>query len=272
MSTQLLSRILLIACAIAALLWPSALPADLVAVRYQEGLLHGFLLLRSDDGVVIAVGDWTQFVKGDRVTSNLIFRFKDGSLHQETTVYSQRGKFQLLSYHIVQKGAAFKQASETWLNAATGQFTARYQEDGKDKNLSENVQCPADVANGMVPTLLENLQPGAEQATFSFVASTPKPRVVKLAIAYEGEDSFLVGGTSRKAKRYLVKVEIGGVAGVVAPLLHKQPTDTHVWIEAGESPVFIRSQGALYEGGPIWTIELTGPTWPDKSPGSNSTK
>jgi hypothetical protein len=272
MSTQLLSRILLMACAIAALLWPSALPADLVAVRYQEGLLHGFLLLRSDDGVVIAVGDWTQFVKGDRVTSNLVFHFKDGSLHQETTVFSQRGKFQLLNYHSVQKGPAFKHPSETWLNAATGQFTAHYQEDGKDKNLSENVQCPADVANGMVPTLIENLPPGVEQATFSFVASTPKPRVVKLAIVYDGEDSFSVGGSSRKAKHYIVKVELGGVAGVVAPLVHKQPTDTHVWIQGGESPVLIRSQGALYEGGPIWTIELTGPTWPEKAPETNSTK
>lgn len=260
------------ACAIAALLWPCALPADLVAVRHQEGLLHGFLLLRSDDGAMIAVGDWTQSAKGDHVTSNLVFHFKDGSLHQETTVFSQRGKFQLLTYHLVQKGPAFKHSSEMWLNATTGQFTAHYQEEGKDKNLSENVQCPADVSNGMVPTLLENLQPGAEQATLSFVASTPKPRVVKLAIAYEGEDSFLVGGTSRKAKRYLVKVELGGIAGVVAPLVHKQPTDTHVWIEAGESPVFIRSQGALFEGGPIWTIELTGPTWPEKSAETNSTK
>jgi hypothetical protein len=154
---------------------------------------------------------------------------------------------------------------ETSLDTSTGQFTAHYQDDdGKEKNLTERVEVPADVANGIVPTLLENLPPNVRQTTWSFVASTPKPRIVKLAISFQGEEPFTVGASTRKARHYLVKVEIGGVAGVVAPLVGKQPTDNHLWISAGEFPVFIRSEGALYEGGPTWTIQHIGPVWPQK--------
>jgi len=267
------ARVLPLIVAIAALLWPLALPADLVTARYKEGVLHGFLILRTEEGAAIAVGDWTQLPRGDSVTSDLIFHFKDGCLSQETTVFSQRRKFQLLKYHLVQKGPAFKNPTETWLNASTGQFTVRYQEDdGSEKNITERVQVPADVANGMLTTLLKNLPLNAQQTMLSMVVATPKPRVIKLAITFQGEDPVLVGGSPRKARHYLVKVELGGVGGVVAPLVKKQPPDSHVWIMAGGFPVFVRSAGVLYEGGPIWTIEQTSPAWPEKSSENNSTK
>jgi hypothetical protein len=267
------SRVLPIVLASAALLWPCGVPADLVGVRYKEGLLHGFLLLRTEEGAAIAVGDLTQSAHGDRVTSDLIFHFKDGSTYQETTVFSQRGRFQLLKYHLIQKGPAFKHPTETSLDASTGQFTVRYQEeDGKEKNLTERVQLPADVANGMVTTLLKNVPLNAPQTIVSMVVATPKPRTIKLAITFQGEEPVLVGGSSRKARHYIVKLELGGVAGVVAPLLKKQPPDSHVWILGGDFPVFVRSVGALYEGGPIWTIEQTSPAWPEKSSENTPTK
>ena len=67
------------------------------------------------------------------------------------------------------------------------------------------------------------------------VAATPKPRLVKLAIASPGEDAFSVGGSSRKATHYVIKVEIGGAAGVVAPMVGKQSTETHVWILSADA-------------------------------------
>ena len=74
---------------------------------------------------------------------------------------------------------------------------------------------------------------------------------------------------ARAAALIDVKVEIGGAAGVVAPLVGKQPPDTHIWILEGEMPVFLRSDGPQFEGGPIWRIELTSPVWPQKR-GSDS--
>src|SRR5665213_648276 len=90
------------------LLWTNVPSAEPVAVRHVEGLVHGFLSLRSPEGAVIASGDLIQDARGDRVTSRLVYHFTDGSLQDETAVFSQRGHFQLISDHLVQKGPAFE--------------------------------------------------------------------------------------------------------------------------------------------------------------------
>jgi hypothetical protein len=81
-----------------------AAKADPIAVRYVGGTIHGFVELRSEEGKVVASGDITQVVRGDRITSRTLFHFKDGSIDDETTVYTQRRTFQLVSDRHIQKG------------------------------------------------------------------------------------------------------------------------------------------------------------------------
>jgi hypothetical protein len=123
------------------------------------------------------------------------------------------------------------------------------------------MKLPPDVANGMIFTLLKNVRPDGAPTTVSMVAATPKPRLVKLAITPKGEEPFSVGGSQRAAMHYVLKIEIGGVSGMIAPLLGKHP-DIHVWILCGEAPAFVKSESQLYLGGPIWRIELVTPVWP----------
>src|ERR1700736_6313772 len=89
----------------AALLQSRALPEP-IAVRHAEGLVHGFLVLSSMDGTPLAQGDSIQIAANNQVTNRLIFRFKDGSIRDETAVYTQHGTFRLLSYRLTQKGPA----------------------------------------------------------------------------------------------------------------------------------------------------------------------
>jgi hypothetical protein len=84
---------------------------------------------------------------------------------------------------------------------------------------------------------------------------------VKLAITPQGEETFSTAGAAHKATRYAVKVELGGLAGVLAPVLGKQPKNIYVWILGGKAPAFVRMEGPLYHGGPVWRIELTSPVW-----------
>jgi hypothetical protein len=253
---------LALALASTALLGTSSLWADPVAVRQVEGEVHGFLVLRTLDGTIIADGDMTQVSHGREVTSRLVFHFKDGSVQDETAIFSQNGYFRLLSDRLVQKGPAFKRPLNLSINGATGSVTVIYREDGgKDKTVTSHLDLPPDLANGMVPILLKNLAPGMQSATASMIVATPKPLLVKLAIAAEGEDSFSTAGAIHNATRYVIKVDIGGVRGVVAPLVGKQPPDTHVWILGGSYPAFVKSEGPTFEGGPIWRIELTSPVW-----------
>jgi hypothetical protein len=234
-----------------------------IAVRYAEGEIHGFLTLKTLDGAIIADGDSTQATHGGAVTSRLVFHFKDGSLQDETTVFSQTGNFHILSDHLVQKGPAFKRQMDVSVNGSTGLVAVRYAEsDGNQKAVTDCLELPPNLANGIVPVLLKNMAPGAQSATASMVVAAPKPQLVKLAISAEGEDWFLTGGARHKATRYVVKVDIGGVRGVVAPLVGKQPLDTRVWILDGSPPAFVKSEGPFCDGCPIWRTELVSPVGP----------
>jgi len=236
--------------------------AEPVTVRYPEGTVRGFLVLRGLDDKILAEGEAIQTATGDRVTAKLVFRFRDGSLQEESTVYSQRDRFKLISGRLVQKGPTFPQPLEMTIDGNTGNVNVSYQEKGQQKTATERMTVPDDLANGMVSKLLMNARPDAMPASFSLIAATPTPRMVKLMVMPAGRGQFSIGGAARQANHYVLKVEIGGVAGVIAPLIGKQPPDSHVWILGGDVPAFVRSEQPLYAGGPMVRIELTSPVWP----------
>jgi hypothetical protein len=247
-----------------ALVCGAALSAEQVPVRNAEGIVHGFLALRTLDGQQLADGDLIQNASGTRVTTRLIFHFKDGSLHDETAVYSQRQRFRLLRDHLVQKGPSFPTPLDMTIDAVSGNVRVRYTDDGKEKEESEHMDLPPDLADGLILTLLKNVRPDAPPKTVAYVAATPKPRLVKLAISVAGEDAFSTGGAARKATHFVLKVDIGGLSGLLAPLLGKQPPDSHVWILGGEAPAFVKAEQSLFLGGPLWRIELVSPVWPSQ--------
>jgi hypothetical protein len=243
--------------------WAGAPFAEPVVVRHVEGLVHGFLSLRSPEGKLLANGDLIQGAQGNRVTSRLVFHFKDGSLSDETAVFSQRGHFSLVSDHLIQKGPAFEQPLDMTIDRAAGHVVVRYKNDhGEEKVEDEHMDLPPDLANGMIIVLLKNMRRDALPPSVSLVAATPKPRLVKLKIAVGGTEPFSIAESTRKAVHYVLKVDIGGIAGVVAPLVGKQPPDSHVWIMEGEAPAFVRSQAPMFMGGPLWQTDLVSPVWP----------
>ncbi len=236
--------------------------AQSVPVRYTEGSVHGFLVLRTLEGKALADGDLIQTSNGDRVTTKLVFRFADGSFQEETTVYSQHKQFRLISDRLVQKGPSFPQPLTMTVDARSGRVTVNYTDDkGNPKVETEHFDLPVDVANGLLPTMLKNVG-ATPPKTVSLIVATPKPRLVKLEISSAGDDAFSTTEVSRKAAHYVIKVDLGGISGLVAPLLGKQPPDSHVWILQGEMPVFVKAEQPFYAGGPIWRIELTSPVWP----------
>jgi hypothetical protein len=70
-------------------------------------------------------------------------------------------------------------------------------EDGKEDTLSERIDLPPDIANGLVLTLLKDMPLGASAATVSMLATSPKPRLVTLEILQNGEDLIKVAGPTR---------------------------------------------------------------------------
>ena len=238
-----------------------------VPVRHQEGTLHGFLALRDQSDKLLASGDLVQVAQGDRITLRLAFHFKDGSLQEDTAIFTQHRTFHLISDHLVQKGPSFPHPLDLLIDTSKGLVTVRYTSDNHQEQVkSEHMNLPPDLANGMTPTLLKNIAQNGD-TKLSLVVASPKPRIVKLAISAQGEDSFVVEGEEHKAMHFVVKIEPGGLAGVVAPLIGKQPPDMHVWVVGGKAPAFVKSEGQLYPDGPIWKIEIASPTWPKEKSG-----
>jgi hypothetical protein len=102
--------------------------------------------------------DLFQMVRGDRVTARLLFRFKDGSVDDDTTVFSQWGNFQLISDHHIQKGPSFPQPMDMSIDVPSGQITVRSTgKDGKEEVKSEHLDLPPDVVNGLILSIAKNI-------------------------------------------------------------------------------------------------------------------
>lgn len=263
--------VLLIAV-ITTLFWPGAIEAAQIRVRLMEGNFRGFLVLRSLDGAAIAHGEVSQQPAGKTILCHTILRFKDGSLFDESVVFSQRGYFRLESYRLVQHGPSFS-TTEVSFDRKSGRYQARCQtgKDGPHKAAGGKIELPADLYNGMALILLKNL-PDGTGAAVHLAVFTPEPRIIGMQWSKEGEDEVLLGGRAMKATRSLVKLNIGGLAGILAWLAGKNPPDLRYWLVNGEVPAFVKFEGAMFLNGPVWRLEMTAVEWPGQAafPSSNS--
>ena len=240
------------------LLSATVLDAATVRVRFPEGVTRGFLAIRTPQGELIGHGELRQKPRGDQVDSRLLLQFKDGSVHDEVTTYSQRGVLRLESYKLSQRGPSFP-GTEVSFDRKTGRYQAKTRErpDGPEDTASGDFEMPPDLYNGMSLLVLKNLAPG-ERATGHLAAFTPKPRLLRMELHREGEDRVVFAGDAKQAARHLVNLEIGGVTGVVASVIGKNPPDLRYWLVLGEVPAFVRFEGAMFLNGPVWRVEMAG--------------
>lgn len=230
--------------------------AATVSVRFREGFSHGFVRVRDPQGRILADGETSQRPRGNRIVARLRFAFRDGSVYDETTSFTQQREFRLVTEHVVQHGPAFPESQDLLIDAPSGQVTVHYTEKGEAKTASEHLDLPPDIANGIVQTLLKNEPSGVVPESLPYVIATPKPRLVKLLVSIAGTDRFSVGRLRRPATHYVLKVDAGAIAGAIAPLIGKQPPDSHIWILHDDVPMFVRAQMPFFSDAPLWTIEL----------------
>ncbi len=234
-------------------LWLSATAwSEPVAVRFPEGVTRAFPAVRSLEGKTLAFGDFVQVAREDRVHSRLLFRFKDGSVHDESVVFSQRGVFRMESYRLIQKGPSFPETLEAAIDRQSGVYSVRHRgdEDSPEEILEGKFEVPDDAYNGMLTLILKNL-PASTGDTVSMVAFTPKPRVVKLRLTPMADEQVTLNESPMQAMRYIVKPELGFFASL---LLFDLPS-LRCWILPGEAPAFLKAEGPLYFMGPVWRIE-----------------
>ncbi len=232
-----------------------------ISVRFAEGMVRGFLELSDADGKRIASGDFLQVPRGGELKCRTVLYFKDGSLHDESAVFTQERDFLMKSYRLIQKGKAFEQEMDISLDrSGGGKYRVAVGKAGNEKVLEGKLDLPLDVYNGMVPTVLKNLPKGAREK-IHLVAFTPAPRVIELDMVPGGEDRLFIGDLEKSADHYVLKPKLG-LLRLPAALLGRTPPDNHIWTITKEVPAFVRFVGPLAFGGPVWRIELASPRWP----------
>ena len=241
---------------------PSA--AAPITVRYAEGVTHGFLLVRSTSGAVVGEGDLLQVVRPEGVQSRLALHFRDGSLYDETAVFSQQGVFTLLGYKLRQRGPSFPMELDVSLSreGEKGRYQVRSRSSGdRERQDSGVVDLPADVYSGMLTMLVKNLARGATETVHVLVFG-PRPMLVQVEMAPAGEEPISAGERRVPATHFVLTPKLGVVRGTIARIIGKSPAPYHCWIVTGDVPAFVNIDGALYPGGPVWRVETASPRPP----------
>ena len=236
-----------------------------IPVRFPEGALHGFLVLKNQEGTVIARGDQLQIPRKGFIDGRMVFRFTDGSLLDERVVFSQDEVFTVHEYRLIQRGPAFEEDAEAHFERATRKYRVQTtnRDDGEvDVKEGDLDEIPANLSNGMVIILAKNLAPG-RGATVRMVAFTPSPKLIGLELEPVGTERASFGAETKPVTRYAIKPKLGFFLKIGAKLTGRDPPDSHAWIITEDVPAFAKFVGPLSMSGTgaIWRVEVTAPTW-----------
>ncbi len=233
-----------------------------VRVRFAEGVAHGFLAVHSTKGQLLASGDLLQVAKGGEVESHIAFHFKDGSLLEESVVFTQDHVFALRSYHIVEHGPTFPEDMDARLER-DGKYhvVSRSHKDGKEKTDDGRLSgMPDDTYSGMLLTVVKDLE--GRPATVHVVVFTPKPRVIEVELAPADREKVTIATAPKQAVHYFFKPHLHGFLKLFAKLTGKTPADDQGWFLTQPVPAFLRFEGQLVSNGPVWRIDLATPKLP----------
>ncbi|GGH06101.1 hypothetical protein GCM10011586_22850 [Silvibacterium dinghuense] len=217
------------------------------------------MVARSEDGKTIASGEFSQVVQGNEVTMRLTYHFLDGSVDDEATTYTQKGTFQLVRNHHIQKGPFFTKPIDLTIEAATGMVTSQtIDKHGRIHVESKHMDLPDDLANGIVGTLLLNVPDNAIPFRVGMLAPVGGGRLIRLLISPAEEQTVHLAGQTLEATVFRIHPELGGIVRVIARLLGLQPKDVMVWVLEGEDPAVAVIVGQLGGYGPMVSSELVG--------------
>src|SRR4051812_30890900 len=237
----------------------AALPAWAIPLRWPEGTLRGFPVVRDASGQQIAEGTLTQWIEDGNLHVTATYDFKDGRVVEEQTVLSQHPELAQLRWSWEERKGSEVQRSYS-IDFTTGNAVVHKRgEDVREDHLDDAKKSGRAFAGVgfmyAVKNLAADLEKGAE-VELTAVAFTPGPRTVKVSIRRDQEGPLTMGGRKLAAERFVVHPEIP--LAFIAKLFVKAP-DQYLWFYQPAPPAFLRADIPLAEpSDPIMRIELIG--------------
>ena len=251
------------------LLWAGAASADEaqpVKPRHALGTLHGFPSMSDTTGQVIADGELTQELSGDRLLVRIHWTFADGREVEERDEFQVDKVLAQTRFSFVEsrKRSELRRFEVDLVSGAAKAVTRN--EKGELQQEESKLELPAGRSFTGYGTALAvselSLSPGGE-TKITFVAFTPKPRAVTLKVTREGTERFAVAGRSTLTDRFTLHPEIPFPAG-----LFVSARDAHLWFTHTPPPALVRAeQNLATKDDPVVVIDVTprGPALPPRN-------
>lgn len=236
--------------------------AGAVELRWPEGTLRGFPVIRDARGGLLADGNLTQWVEHGNLHVKGVFDFRDGRRVEEEAQLRQQPILEQLRWTWTERrGQEMLRRFE--VDFATGAAKAQKREGDELKHWEETLEIkPGTTFAGVgfmfaVKNLRDRLDAG-EKVQLTAVAFTPKPRTATVTISHEAVERLHMDGRSLEADRFLIHPEVPAIAKIFV----KAP-DQHLWFYRSPPPALLRAEGPLAEpDDPIVHIDVLRGTSP----------
>jgi hypothetical protein len=237
----------------------AALPAHAVPLRWPEGTLRGFPVVRDASGRQIATGTLTQWIEDGKLHVTATYDFEDGRVVEEQTVLQQHPELAQLRWSWEERKGTEVERSYS-IDFTTGHAVVHKRgEDDRDDTLDDARKLGHAFAGVGFMYAVKNLAPDLEKGgeiELTAVAFTPKPRTVTVSVRRDQEGSLVMGGRTLAAERFVVHPQIP--LAFIANLCVKAP-DQYLWFYRPSPPAFLRADIPLAEpSDPIIRIEVIG--------------
>ena len=198
-------------------------------------------------GKLIADGELTQQLKGDRLVVHAVWRFADGRVSEEDDQLRMKPELQQESFRWVDRQGK-TELRRIEVDFRTGRATVARLQDGKRETWDEKLDLPAGKSFTGYSTALavsqlrDALENEGSRSELTFVAFTPKPRTVSLEISRKQDARVRVAGRDLAADVFTLHPKIPFPLSLFAGA-----KDAHLWFTHAPPPALLRAEQSLVE-------------------------
>lgn len=237
----------------------SAAPAattDPIKLTYLEGDYAGATTIWSEDGKrILGYVAYRQHRQGNRLKVERTAYFKDGSSDEDVAEAEVGDRLRALNSRSIIRNTRGKSVVDLRVDVAGKRVTGFYLDDGKKQTVDEELDIgPGTYIGPLYQFVVKNFAANAAdgKVVVQSVVVTPKPRVIDMEFARDGDSTVTRAGGTIKAERITL---LPTVNFLVDPILQRLVPKTEFLVDDGHPPSLVRFTGPRNYAGQMMRLE-----------------
>ncbi|MDX2166619.1 MAG: hypothetical protein SF182_06130 [Deltaproteobacteria bacterium] len=233
-----------------------AAPTEPIALQYLEGDYAGSTTIWSEDGRrVIGYIFYRQHRDGDVLKIERVARFRDGSSDEDTVEARVGQRLEAIGGRSIIRDARGKPIVDLTVDVAKKRVSGFYVDEGKRETVNDEVDIgPGTYWGPLYMLVVKNLAANARdgKVVVQSILPTPKPRVIDMEFARDGEETIRRTGGTTKAERVTL---LPTVNFLIDPILQRLVPKTVFYLAPGAPPAVARFAGPRNYAGQMMRLE-----------------